>query len=928
VARGSRTAARTTTRTQAATAGWTATGLVPTLGRLRELSLVLFMFGTAFALVALADWRVGDPTWASPRGEAENLTGPVGAVLADVLYLWLGYGAWALLMPFGAAALHLAGRPTLSFLRWIGAIALWFSAIVFLGLVAPGVEPHEVGGLVGRWTADALVAAIGVGGAVLALSALSVSSGTLLFRVRWGRVFAAAADRLEAWWPIVRRRLGRAAVATGAVGVAGAKAAWAGGGVAGAHVGSLARGAGAWSWRAIAGSGARMLQSLTRRAPAEVAAEPVWEDSSIDDEDGIDASSVPPSEVDDRTAVGAGRVRLAEIEWDRTSMAASVAEPARAVFRGVQERPSRVSASAAPARVVALGDATLSPSDVDAEPLSDPESEASAPVAASAAYDVPEVLEAPAPRRVAAAAQPAPTAPKAPAPNAASVVVHRADHLNVRVSDDGGVVAASRVFELPRLGLLDDVPEQRAVFDRDDLQRLASAIEAKLAHFKIEGRITEVRPGPVVTIFEFDPAPGVKVSRIAGLADDLAMALKAVSVRVVAPIPGRGVVGIEIPSLKRLTIYLREVLACADFRDGNRTLPVVLGKDVNGKPVVADLADMPHLLVGGTTGSGKSVGVNGMLMSLLFTRTPSELRMLLIDPKMLEFGLYEGIPHLIHPVVTEPKGAAASLAWACREMDDRYSMLKRWGTRNIKGYNKLCERMAAEPKQLALEYPDVSAGEDVPKPLPYLVVVIDELADLMMVARKEVETNIARLAQKARACGIHLIVATQRPSVDVITGVIKANLPTRIAFQLRTSTDSRTVLGSGGAEALLGKGDLLYLPPGSGNIERCHGAFASDDEVHRVMDHLRAQGAPDYIAGITDDPDEAPEAVAPGERDELFDAAVEIVARAGKASTSMIQRHLKIGYNRAARIIEEMEAAGVVGPADGVRPRDVLVDPQ
>jgi S-DNA-T family DNA segregation ATPase FtsK/SpoIIIE len=514
------------------------------------------------------------------------------------------------------------------------------------------------------------------------------------------------------------------------------------------------------------------------------------------------------------------------------------------------------------------------------------------------------------------------------------IQVEAAEGLELRVRDDGGAVAdrSTLYFELPALNLLDPVPEQHATIDEDDLRELALTVEASLASFKVTGKVTNVRVGPVVTTFEYLPDQGISVRRIAGLQDDLAMALCAVSVRVVAPIPGKGVVGIEIPSTTRMTIYLRELLASEEFRTTQAALPVILGKDVEGRPMVADLAKMPHVLIGGTTGSGKSVGVNGMLMSLLFTRTPEELRLLLVDPKKLEFESYADVPHLLHPVVTEAKGAAAALAWACREMDRRYELLARWATRNISNYNKKVEREARQwTREKARRYAPKDWPEDVPAPqpevLPYIVIVIDELADLMMVAKKDVQDSIVRLAQMARACGMHLMIATQRPSVDVVTGIIKSNLPTRMSFKLRSVIDSRTILDQGGAEKLLGQGDMLYLP-GAGEVQRCHGPFVSDDEVNRVMDFLRAQREPDYIETITADPAEAmADEVDPAEQDDLFNEAVDIVLKSGKASTSMIQRHLKIGYNRAARIVDLMEQAGIVGPADGSRPRDVLIGP-
>ena len=507
--------------------------------------------------------------------------------------------------------------------------------------------------------------------------------------------------------------------------------------------------------------------------------------------------------------------------------------------------------------------------------------------------------------------------------------VEKAEGLERRVTDDGTALGDNSLyFELPPLNLLDPVPEQTATIDEDELRELAHTVTVSLASFKVTGRVTNVRVGPVVTTFEFLPDAGISVRRIAVLQDDLAMALCAVSIRVVAPIPGKGVVGIEVPSKQRMTIYLRELLASDEFRSFQGALPVILGKDVEGRPMVGDLAKMPHMLVGGTTGSGKSVGVNGMLMSLLFTKSPEELRLLLVDPKKLEFEAYADVPHLLHPVVTEPKAAAAALAWCCREMDRRYEMLARWGTRNISNFNRKVERESrAWTREKARLYAPRDWPDDVPAPapelLPYIVIVIDELADLMMVAKKDVEVSVVRLAQMARACGMHLLVATQRPSVDVVTGLIKSNLPTRVSFKLRSVIDSRTILDQGGAEKLLGQGDMLYLP-GAGEVQRCHGPFVSDDEVGRVISFLKEQRGPDYIEAITASDDDVEDMADPEDADDLYAEALAVVQKSGKASASMIQRHLKIGYNRAARIIDMMEQAGVVGPADGARPREVL----
>ncbi len=520
------------------------------------------------------------------------------------------------------------------------------------------------------------------------------------------------------------------------------------------------------------------------------------------------------------------------------------------------------------------------------------------------------------------------------AAEAAAIAVEKAEGLDVVVKDDGSAVAPRRTmfFELPPLSLLNETPRQQAVVDEDDLRELAKTVEESLASFKVTGTVTNVRVGPVVTTFEFVPDSGISVRKVAGLQDDLAMALCALSVRVVAPIPGKGAVGIEIPSTHRLTIYLREQLASPEFRDFKGALPMVLGKDVEGRPMVADLAKMPHLLIGGTTGSGKSVGVNAMLMSLLFRHTPDELRLLLVDPKKLEFEIYADIPHLLHPVVKEADEAARALAWCCREMDRRYELLARWGTRNIANFNRKVERESRNwTREKARQYAPVGWSEgdgELPGPelLPYIVIVIDELADLMMTAKKEVQESIVRIAQMARACGMHLIIATQRPSVDVVTGLIKSNLPTRISYKLRSVVDSRTILDAGGADKLLGMGDALYLP-NAGEIRRIHAPFVDDPEVEAVNDFLRGQREPQYVEGLADDPESAAlsDDFDAEESDELYDKAVEVVLREGKASTSMVQRHLKIGYNRAARLIDAMEAARLIGPADGAKPREVLV---
>jgi len=495
---------------------------------------------------------------------------------------------------------------------------------------------------------------------------------------------------------------------------------------------------------------------------------------------------------------------------------------------------------------------------------------------------------------------------------------------------------------LPPLALLDPIPAARAPGQSlEALEALSRLVELKLREFGVEVTVVGVNPGPVVTRFELEPAPGVKAARIVGLAKDLARSLLVVSVRVVEVIPGKSVIGLEIPNERRELVALGEILAAQEFEATGSALTLALGKDISGQPVVVDLARMPHLLVAGTTGSGKSVALNAMILSLLFKSTPRDVRLIMIDPKMLELSVYDRIPALLAPVVTDMKEAANALRWSVAEMERRYRLMAAVGVRNLAGFNRKVAEAEAAGSPI-LDPIAIKRGDLEPQPLghlPQIVVVVDELADMMMTVGKKVEEFIARLAQKARAAGIHLILATQRPSVDVITGLIKANIPSRIAFQVSSRIDSRTILDQSGAEALLGHGDMLYLPPGTGLPSRVHGAFVSDAEVHRVADHLRSLGTPEYVEAIlagTDESDEvaggsgfAPEGVnAPdAEADPLYDEAVRIVTESRRASVSGVQRRLKIGYNRAARLVEQMERAGLVGPLQSNGSREVYAGP-
>ncbi len=638
--------------------------------------------------------------------------------------------------------------------------------------------------------------------------------------------------------------------------------------------------------------------------------------------------------------------------------------------------------------------------------------------AAPVSLPPPSVVKEPAPAPTALARMPLIVEPKAP------------PKPTKKVQEQFHFVGDRKSFTLPPLDVLEFEKAERTALDKDVFLATAEKLRAKLADFGIVGEVVEIRPGPVVTMYEFLPGPGIKVSKIASLQDDLAMAMEAMRVRIVAPIPGKGVVGIEVPNRDRETVFLKEIVEQDIFQKASSKLTMSVGKDIEGMPYLLDLAKAPHILMAGTTGSGKSVAVNSMIMSILLKATPEEVRFIMVDPKMLELSVYEGIPHLLLPVVTDPKKAALALRWAVEEMERRYHLLSEAGVRNIAGYNKLVESAqgaakellrapgsqvveakaaapAAEPKKPAakkkLLIVDVAQGEtedealarasaandfgvpapreeledareplpeeepvlaaseapaaeeeeeDAPLPelaaapsgeeeepgekekpelkkLPYIVVIIDELADLMMVASREVETYVARLAQMARASGIHLMVATQRPSTDVVTGVIKANFPTRISFMLRSKPDSMTILGTVGAEALLGMGDMLIMPPTSSHMQRVHGAYVSEEEIKRAVDHLKAQGKPVYDESILKAREEDSEGG--GEEDELsddlYDQALATVSEMRQVSISMLQRKMRIGYNRAARMIERMEREGVVGPADGAKPREVLLRP-
>jgi len=547
----------------------------------------------------------------------------------------------------------------------------------------------------------------------------------------------------------------------------------------------------------------------------------------------------------------------------------------------------------------------------------------------------PMQLDASTPRRAAPVRPPDPReAPKRVTGRPTALKTGKRARAEQQAALDLGVVGE---FQLPQLSLLKAPPagSRRAALNEFALEQNARFLETVLGEFGVRGQIAEVNPGPVVTRYELDPAPGVKTSRVIGLADDIARSMSAISARV-AVIPGQNRIGIELPNAEREVVYLRELLSTPEYETTAARLSLALGKNIAGEPIIADLARMPHLLIAGTTGSGKSVAVNTMILSLLYRLPPDQCRMIMIDPKMLELSVYDGIPHLLAPVVTEPSKAVVALKWVVREMGNRYRAISRLGVRNLAGYNQRVAEARSKgqaPKRTVQTGYNLDTGEPVYEeqeldlnPMPFIVVIVDEMADLMMIAGKDVEAAIQRLSQMARAAGIHLIMATQRPSVDVITGTIKANFPTRVSFQVTSRIDSRTILGEQGAEQLLGQGDMLYMETG-GRIKRVHGPFVTELEVERVVKALKKQGAPDYLHEVTEEPEAEFDPLAgrgPDDGDELYGEAVELVMREQRASTSFVQRHLQIGYNRAARIIERMEVEGVVSTADRVGKREVL----
>jgi S-DNA-T family DNA segregation ATPase FtsK/SpoIIIE len=911
-------------------------------------------------LLALASFDPADllPNGpAADTGRTANLIGPVGASIADILLRIFGLAAFLLPVTLGVPGVFfLVGkRVQVKTVDAVGYPVLVLCGAMLSHLLMGGVlvYGHTAGGLIGSTGAEVLRSLFGATGAYIIIYAVLALTFVITTRIS---LVTAARNMAES-----KKKDGEPQVA---------------GRFSGLRAGTVDR---ITAWR--------VARADKRKEAAEARAAKQREKAALEAED--DAPKAKPVATEKKLGRGkkpaakapegsgafsfgdAGGNGVASEAFRIGGKAASGSGPQSSVGGSSAHRPLATEAlSALPAPLdddELAGDRWPAPvsmdddegyEEVDAD-LEDPLDRAalagrtdtvlSQALAPSARFDRGEPaprIERPAPRAAANNAMPI-----APAVSPIGPVVMprkaapRVEQLEIPLAPSG----STGPWESPPLSMLDfNDPEQVDIppeFLREQADRLIRALET----YKIQGRVTEIHPGPVVTMFEFEPAPGVRISKIASLADDLAMAMKALKVRIVAPIPGKGVVGFEVPNDQRETVWLKEIIGDERFHSKKNMLPIALGKGIDGTPEVADLAKMPHLLVAGTTGSGKSVGVNGMITSLLYHASPEEVKFIMVDPKMLELSIYEGIPHLLLPVVTDPRKAAAALRWACDEMDRRYELMKNAGVRDIRGFNQKVEGIVAPveaaPAEPSLEdmladgeeaevvdaVPVAARGwegafEDKPTKLPYIVVVIDEFADLMMVAGKEVEFCVARIAQKARAAGIHLILATQRPSTDVITGVIKANFPTRIAFQVSSAIDSRTILSCNGAESLLGKGDMLFMPPGTGRLKRVHGAFVSEEEIHKVVEFIRKQGEPQYMDESvlrTDEENEDEDGADSGDMDPMYDECVRVVCRDGRASTSHLQRRLSLGYNRAARIIDQMEKDGLVGPGDGAKPRAI-----
>ena len=891
--------------------------------RRREISGILLLAGGLFATMSLVSMQVG----------GDPLMGPGGGAVATGLYSLFGLCAYLVLAAASVAAVRcFRARPLVDGLReGAGSLLLLCAIAMLLHLPFAGTDVtlHGPGGLFGQWLGEVGASIIGAVGAALAATTMLVVGVLLVTEISLQQAVVVVA------WAARQARRGL---------VAGALAAW-----------RTARAAFPEKDDTGERHRDREAESEAEGDREEIAiVEPVRAsadeaESELEPEREIDSAPTrTESQESEAIRVGAPRTVADDVAEERAAMAAIVAEVAAVERFAVDEAEVEDEVEDGPAVVAA------------AAPVIPPDAPIIVESASLARMRLSEAAEA----------------------TADDEAVEKTAEEKM-----GFIRLSEGAFQLPTTDLLEYIPPPAHEMDKQQLYEMAERLEQAMSNYGVRGKVKEIHMGPVVTMYEFAPAPGTRTGKIANLEKDLAMALEAQAVRIVAPIPGKAVVGVEVPNLTREIVYLKEILQDTTFTGAASKLQVALGKDIKGAPVTVNLSKMPHLLVAGTTGSGKSVAVNGMITSILYNASPEEVRFIMVDPKMLELSIYEGIPHLLLPVVTDPKKANLALRWAVDEMERRYELLAKTGVRDVASYNAKID--AANSKAAVPEAPArkekkirvVLAGPDgteqevdldadaeitvaeaadgdgagiveyetpsdedlsdvaaaaqaaqetaaAPKPtkLPYIMIVIDEFADLMMVAPKDVETSVARLAQKARAAGLHLILATQRPSVDVITGLIKANFPSRIALQVASKIDSRTILDQSGAETLLGNGDMLFSDRGT-KLRRIHGAFLSDDEVHRVVDFLKKQAKPVYDMDILKPREEdAEEGGGPADtfRDDLYDQAVAIVCDTRQASVSYIQRRLQIGYNRSARMVEQMERDGIVGPTNGAKPRDVL----
>lgn len=949
----------------------------------KELIGIVLLGLAVMSAAMILSYSPSDPSWLSVTdAPVQNMLGRMGASVAAPLFIIVGWGSLGLSLIFGAwgvrFALHIGEERVQS--RAIFAPIMLALGAIYASTLTPGsnwIHAFGLGGLFGDTVMGALLTILPIG-AQAGVKFMSLLTG-LAFVFVGGFVLGFTRSELN--------RLARALV----VGLVLAYDAFM------RLLGRSATGA------VQAAKAAQERRNERRELAAQsdaFAAEPDWQDAILDDTEAFNEELVaekPKSrlrlptlikraepaheempepelvenlfaeEFDERPEEARISAKIADVMRSRARRGAPVAPPelhkdkplTKGRGRGPDplvldvEQPTFV-APPEPEVAVAIAGLRAEPPLSSGQPIA-PQPEPSLDVVAEdlddpaiSEFEIEPEPDMP-PQPGAAPIAPIPVAePKKVVQPRQNKVVHPSSRAQAEAQPSLAFEEQHSQYELPPLGLLENPLDiKRHHLSDEALEENARMLETVLDDYGVKGEIVSVRPGPVVTMYELEPAPGLKASRVIGLADDIARSMSALSARV-STVPGRSVIGIELPNENREKVVLREILAARDFGDSNMKLPLALGKDIGGDPVVANLAKMPHLLIAGTTGSGKSVAINTMILSLLYRLTPEDCRLIMIDPKMLELSVYDGIPHLLSPVVTDPKKAVVALKWVVGEMEDRYRKMSKMGVRNIDGYNSRVSDALSKDETFSRTVqtgfddetgePVFETEEIVPVKMPYIVVIVDEMADLMMVAGKEIEACIQRLAQMARASGIHLIMATQRPSVDVITGTIKANFPTRISFQVTSKVDSRTILGEMGAEQLLGMGDMLYMAGGA-KITRCHGPFVSDEEVEEIVNHLKSFGPPDYIGGVVEGPDEGKaddiDAVlglntggnTNGE-DALYDSAVAIVIQDRKCSTSYIQRKLAIGYNKAARLVEQMEEEGLVSPANHVGKREILIPEQ